>query len=491
MANPTAQNHSQCAGDLMTGANLSGQNLSFANLSRANLSRREPLQREPLRREPLRRQPRAGQPLWRQSVQRQPDRGQPGRSNLTNANLSKAALQGANLGGAHLAGASLSGATTTGANIPSSDSCATVLPNGSVSSTGCSIKVSPAIATVANGLTTAFSATGQFAGGFSVPLNQNLTWSTSNSQVATVSPAGVATGVAADPTPTSFASKMVTIAAKAGRISGSATLTVGPPNLTSLSVSPSGSDIVAGTSEQLTATGSYSDSATENLSSVVNWSSSNTAAATVVPGGVVTGVAKGSSVLTASTGSVSNSATVTVVSQLAIDTTSLPPVVLGTSYSQTLAAVGGTGAYTWSLTSGDSLPPGLHLSSAGVISGMPTASGTSTFTVQVADPGPPVQTVTSTLLTIGVVPTLTAPAPTTLPAVVQESSYSQQVPAPQGGTGSYTYSLASGTLPPGLNSARTGPSRARRPPPAPMTSRCRSPTPGPRPRPSPSPSRSP
>ncbi len=59
-----------------------------------------------------------------------------------------------------------------------------------------------------------------------------------------------------------------------------------------------------------------------------------------------------------------------------------------------LQASGGTPGYTWSLASG-SLPSGLSLSSAGVISGKPTAAGTANFTVQVADNGSPVQTQSS------------------------------------------------------------------------------------------------
>ena len=70
---------------------------------------------------------------------------------------------------------------------------------------------------------------------------------------------------------------------------------------------------------------------------------------------------------------------------LAVATTSLPNGTVGTAYSQTLSASGGTAPYTWALSSG-SLPPGLALSSAGVISGTPAAAGGPTnFTVQAAD----------------------------------------------------------------------------------------------------------
>jgi len=69
---------------------------------------------------------------------------------------------------------------------------------------------------------------------------------------------------------------------------------------------------------------------------------------------------------------------------LAITTASLPPVKVGTVYSQTLAATGGHPPYTWSLRTG-ALATGLSLSSLGTISGTPANSGTFPFTVQVAD----------------------------------------------------------------------------------------------------------
>jgi len=63
----------------------------------------------------------------------------------------------------------------------------------------------------------------------------------------------------------------------------------------------------------------------------------------------------------------------------------LPSGTVGTTYSQTLAATGGTPPYTWSI-SGGSLPAGLSLNtSTGQISGTPTTAGTSNFTVRVTD----------------------------------------------------------------------------------------------------------
>ncbi|RLD13606.1 MAG: hypothetical protein DRI28_05525, partial [Caldiserica bacterium] len=69
---------------------------------------------------------------------------------------------------------------------------------------------------------------------------------------------------------------------------------------------------------------------------------------------------------------------------LEIKTTSLPNGQVTVAYSENLEAEGGSGAYTWSLTSGV-LPPGLTLSPSGLISGTPTTSGTYNFTATVSD----------------------------------------------------------------------------------------------------------
>jgi hypothetical protein len=70
---------------------------------------------------------------------------------------------------------------------------------------------------------------------------------------------------------------------------------------------------------------------------------------------------------------------------LIITTQSLPAATVGVPYNATLTAAGGIPPYTWTIISG-ALPPGLSLSSAGVISGTPTSAGTFNFTVQVIDP---------------------------------------------------------------------------------------------------------
>ena len=157
------------------------------------------------------------------------------------------------------------------------------------------------------------------------------------------------------------------------------------PTLTSIAVAPANATLAVGATQQYTATGTYSDSSTQNLTSQVTWASSNTAAATINSTGLATAVSAGTTTILATLGSVSGGTGLTVTpGPLTITTTALPAATVGAAYTATLTATGGTPPYSWSIASG-SLPAGLTLAAGtGVISGTPTTTGTSSFTVQVA-----------------------------------------------------------------------------------------------------------
>ena len=118
----------------------------------------------------------------------------------------------------------------------------------------------------------------------------------------------------------------------------------------------------------------------------VRWTSDNETVATVSEDGVVTAVAGGTAVITATThdGLFTATCTVTVNAPDAaptITTDTLPDGKVGEAYSQTLTA-NGTTPIKWSI-SGGNLPADLSLNKdTGEISGTPTAAGTSTFTVK-------------------------------------------------------------------------------------------------------------
>ncbi len=133
--------------------------------------------------------------------------------------------------------------------------------------------------------------------------------------------------------------------------------------LSSITVSPVNKSIAAGTQQSYTASGTYSVG-TLNITAQARWTSSNPSVATVNPRGLVTAVGLGTATITATLNGVSGSTTLSVLTNpLTITTQSLPNGTVGTSYSTTLAASGGTTPYSWSI-SGGALPSGLTLNSS-------------------------------------------------------------------------------------------------------------------------------
>jgi hypothetical protein len=124
--------------------------------------------------------------------------------------------------------------------------------------------------------------------------------------------------------------------------------------------------------------------------------------------GVISGTPTGSGTSTftiqvedASAQTATASLTLTVNGQpqpLVITTTALPSATQNRPYRATLSATGGTAPYSWSAVPG-ALPAGVTLGSdSGVLSGTPTKTGMSTFTVQVVDAGSNNATVTLALM---------------------------------------------------------------------------------------------
>ena len=135
-----------------------------------------------------------------------------------------------------------------------------------------------------------------------------------------------------------------------------------------------------------------------------------------------------------------------VCSPITVSPPSLPNGTQGASYSQTITASGGTGPYTYAVTSG-SLPNGLSLSTGGAITGTPTAAGTYTFTITATDTATSCTGSQTYTLTINC-PSITL-SPSTLPDGVQNTAYNQTVSA-SSGTSPYTYAVTLGSLPTGL-----------------------------------------
>jgi hypothetical protein len=85
-----------------------------------------------------------------------------------------------------------------------------------------------------------------------------------------------------------------------------------PVSLVSIAVTPVNPTITAGDSQQFTATGTYADSSTQNLTSQVIWNSSSTPTATINSSGLATAVAAGPTTISATLGVVSGNTLLTV-----------------------------------------------------------------------------------------------------------------------------------------------------------------------------------
>ena len=219
-----------------------------------------------------------------------------------------------------------------------------------------------------------------------------------------------------------------------------------PVTLASIVVTPASATIPVGATQQFTATGTYSDGTTQALTTGVTWASSRTATATVGTSGLASAVTVGTATISATVGTVTGSASLTVqAAPLSVATTTLAGGTQFVAYTATLAATGGTAPYAWSIATG--LPAGLALNATtGVISGTPTGSGTSSFTVQVTDAA--LQTATRALsITVAAAPAL-AVSTATLVGGTQFVAYTATLAA-TGGLPPYTWSIPAG-LPPGL-----------------------------------------
>jgi len=143
----------------------------------------------------------------------------------------------------------------------------------------------------------------------------------------------------------------------------------------------------------------------------------------------------------------------TIVSGLVISTApQLPTGFVGSPYSETLNAAGGTPQYRWAVTAG-TLPPGLGLSPGGVLSGTPTANGAFKFTVQVTDN---TGATASLQLSVNIGSGLTISSPAALPPGTPGQLYTAIQLAAAGGSQCCTWTITSGAIAPGLTLSAGG-----------------------------------
>jgi hypothetical protein len=167
-----------------------------------------------------------------------------------------------------------------------------------------SISVTPGTATVPQGLTQSYTATGTYSNG-AQQLLAGVTWSSSNAAVASVTSSGMASALAQG---------TANVSASVGSISGSAQLTVTSPILTSITVAPNAIWVGVGSNKQFTATGTFTDSSTQDITQSVTWSSSNASLGTVDSYGLATSTGAGAATITAYSAGITGSGTLNGVS---------------------------------------------------------------------------------------------------------------------------------------------------------------------------------
>jgi hypothetical protein len=206
-----------------------------------------------------------------------------------------------------------------------------------------SITVSPTNPSLAEGRTQTLIATGYYSDGSSVDISSFVTWASTDATVATVDNSADDYGFT-----TAVGIGNADISATLGGISGQTTVTVTAAELISIAISPVNSTISVGDNEQLTATGTYTNGTTADLTTSVTWSTTNGAVATVsnAPGseGLATAVGQGTANFMATLGSIIGQThmSVTPATLISITVTPANPTISGVGSRQMTA----TGHYS-------------------------------------------------------------------------------------------------------------------------------------------------
>ncbi len=167
------------------------------------------------------------------------------------------------------------------------------------------LSVTPDAVSLEVGGTQLLVATADLSDGSTRDVTDVVDWTSGDAAVATVDATGLVTALGAGQT---------TATATIDGAKASTEVTVAPPpvTLTRLTIDPSPVALSAGGSEQLTATGFFSDDSTQDLTDSVAWSSADSKVATVDAGGLVTGQDGGDTSVTATLDEVTETAEVTV-----------------------------------------------------------------------------------------------------------------------------------------------------------------------------------
>lgn len=252
-----------------------------------------------------------------------------------------------------------------------------------------SLQLTPVNATLVVGVSLPYIATGIYSDGTSANVSALVTWASSTPAIATInSSAGAQHGIASGQS-----AGTTQISATLGAVSAQTTLTVNAVSLSSIVVTPVSATVAAGLSRQFIATANYTDGSSADISSSAIWASSDTQVAIMNPNGAVnsgvaTGQAVGTALISATSGTVAGSASLTVTSA-SLSSILVTPAVssVAAGLSQQFTATGvysnGTSANLTTLVSWTSSDNAVALPNASLNNNSGLVSGLTAGTAQI------------------------------------------------------------------------------------------------------------
>jgi len=247
------------------------------------------------------------------------------------------------------------------------------------SATLVSIAVTPANFSIAKGATLQLTATGTFSDGTTQDITHAVSWSSSNSSIVAINPVtGIALGLLGG---------TANITASLGSITSPAVpLNITSVTLQSISVAPATPSIALGTTQQFTATGTYSDLSTANITTSVTWASSVPATASISAGtGLAHGLVAGTTQITATLGTVASASIPLKVSTATLKSIAVAPATpsIGLNATQQFSATGTYSDGTTQDISGNVLWTSSNTSAATINASSGLATGVSAGTAQI------------------------------------------------------------------------------------------------------------
>jgi len=253
------------------------------------------------------------------------------------------------------------------------------------SATLASIAVTPANTSIPKGASLQLAATGTFSDGTTQDITHAVSWTSSNTSIAAINPvSGIALGLLAG---------TANITASLGSITSPAVpLNITSATLQSISVTPATPSIALGTTQQFTATGTYSDLSTANITTSVTWSSSVPATASIGAGtGLAHGLAAGTTQISATLGSAVSASIPLKVTTATLKSIAVTPATssIGLNATQQFSAIGTYSDGTTQDISGNVLWSSSNTSAATInaSSGLATGVGAGTAQITAAQGG--------------------------------------------------------------------------------------------------------